>query len=80
MNICTFGYGEETDDDKSITVCASYIVAYVTDRGIEGVILIITSAHRDSSLVTTENDWDQSGSVCFWILRYGVLDGILAIL
>jgi molybdate-binding protein len=58
MNIHTFRNGEETDDYEGITVCTPYIVAYVTNRGIEGVVFIIAGAHRDSGLVATENNWD----------------------
>jgi hypothetical protein len=55
----TFGYREETDDNKSIVVSSPHIVVHIANRGIQGVIFIVTRAHGDSSLVTTKDDRDE---------------------
>jgi hypothetical protein len=50
INTRTFWYREETNDNESIAMSASHIVVHIANQGIQGVIFVITHAHRYGGL------------------------------
>jgi hypothetical protein len=55
----TFRDREESDRDDGFTVCTANIIVNVSNRYIQGIVLILTSCNRNGRLVAARNDWDK---------------------
>lgn len=63
----TFWYGQKADEDKSVTMCMTYIVEEITNRSIDRPIFIMTCTDQNSSLVAPNNNRNKHSTVCIRI-------------
>lgn len=65
--------GEKPEKNKAIPMRPSYIVVNITDRHVDGPILIMTCSNGDRGFVAAKYDWYKHGSDCVRILCNQVL-------
>jgi hypothetical protein len=53
---CTFWDSEEAKEHNAIAMCSPDAVVYITNRKIDGPVLVVSCGNRYSSFITTEDN------------------------
>jgi hypothetical protein len=69
----TFRNCKKTEEHHTIVMCASNIIADVTDRKINRPVLIVSCSYGYCGFITAKNYGAKDGAMCFMILCNYVL-------
>ena len=69
----TFRDSEKTKEHNTIAVGSLNVIVYVTDRQINGPILIVPSSYGYGRLIATKNDGTKDRAVSIRILSNNIL-------
>jgi hypothetical protein len=52
----TFGDSKKTKKRNTIAMCSSDIISYISNREVDGPVLVVSRCYGYSSFITTQND------------------------
>ena len=69
----TFWDSEEAQEHNTIMMCSSDVVVYITNRYVDGPVLIVSCSYGYCSFITTKNNWAKNSTMGFGILGNNIL-------